>query len=105
MVKCNTREYAAICVDMEGILTSKKEERELHSKHNMAFQRSMLREWWWTVGEIFCEFWPLNLLCLVETPITIFEQYFRFDANLEINFPFFRNGKRDLLLLDITAWK
>ena len=44
MVKCNTREYAAICVDMEGISNSKKEERELHSKHNMAFQRSMLRE-------------------------------------------------------------
>ena len=58
MVKCNTREYAAICVDMEGISTSKKEERELHSKHNMAFQRSMLRKWWWTVGDFFCELAP-----------------------------------------------
>ena len=49
--------------------------------------------------------WPLNLLSQVRTPITIGEQYFRSDANYD-KFSFFRNGKRDLSLLDMmTAWK
>ena len=114
MVKCNTREYAAICVDMEGISTSKKEKKRatLETQHGfstvnatrmmMDCRRNFLRIS--AYGNLDRNrLWSLNLLCLVETPITIFEQYFRFDANLRINFPFFRNGKRDLLLLDITA--
>ena len=44
--------------------------------------------------------WPLNLLSLVETPIIIGEQYFRFDANCEEMF-FFQSGKKDLSLLDM----
>ena len=46
--------------------------------------------------------WPLNLLSLVGTPITIGEQYFRSDANYD-KFSFFRNGKRDLSLLDMMT--
>ena len=46
--------------------------------------------------------WPLNLLSQVRTPITIGEQYFRSDANYD-KFSFFRNGKRDLSLLDMMT--
>ena len=38
--------------------------------------------------------WPLNLLSLVETPIIIGEQYFRFDANCEEMFFFPERQKR-----------
>lgn len=40
--------------------------------------------------------WPLNLLCPVETSITIGEQYFRYDANCKEIFLFSDR---------ITAWK
>ena len=49
--------------------------------------------------------WPLNLLCLVETPITIFEQYFRFDADLRINFPFFSEREKGLVAFGHNSLK
>ena len=33
MVKCNTREYVAICVDMEVISTSKKRRKESYNRN------------------------------------------------------------------------
>ena len=49
--------------------------------------------------------WPLNLLCPVETSITISEQYFRYDASCKEIF-LFSERQRELSLLDrITAWK
>ena len=118
----NTREYVAMCVNMEGTSSSKRRRKEVRQRKEcytrntthlftIDSRSAMLHEMmdfrrYFSRTSAYSSFdknrlWPLNLFSLVGTSITISEQYFRSNANCEEIFLFPERQKK-LSLLDIV---
>ena len=82
----------------------------LKTQHNFSrinTRSAMLCKWWWTVCDIFRRqalmatliknrLWPLNILSLIRTSITISEQYFHSHATVS-KFSFFLEWQKELV--------
>ena len=99
----NTREYAAICVDMEGASTSKERRKEIRrgrtkGKTQPGFQGSMLQVQCHTNDDgLFVVVSPNKhppQLHASRNPYHYLWTIFPLQCKLWINFPFFQNGKR-----------